>query len=417
MNRKFFMKRILSLLMIALTAFALLPAIALAVCDSTAGGQHDGPIKNVDAVAADCTTPGTTAGTRCVACGLTITGLTEVDATGHTSEPVPAIAPSYNAPGRTAGTKCSVCDLPISGMAAVPPLVLPRVYVQNSYANHSGGGHYPPGTRVTIYAGKRENFAFQGWTVVSGGVSLSDKNGSYASFVMPASDVVIKASWRRVVFDLPVDGVQNGFPGTGRVGNRAAAIKANDDKLDALLNDANTTGNIQMVARLKRDIDAVKIPAAVLSKLANAANADGSRITGLTIVFDKGSVELDSAALQALSDQAMGGVVTIGVEKATSSAINALQRAAAASARPHDLVMELFIWVDGKTPIRDLKGGKAVVTMPYSPASGSNAAARRAWLLAQDGSLVPLTFQYNGANETVSVESDQAGAFAIGYGK
>jgi uncharacterized repeat protein (TIGR02543 family) len=68
----------------------------------------------------------------------------------------------------------------------------------NSYAaaGQSGAGTYAAGTSVTVRAGSRDGFVFTGWTVVSGGVSLSpDALTATAKFTMPKEDVTVTANW------------------------------------------------------------------------------------------------------------------------------------------------------------------------------------------------------------------------------
>jgi hypothetical protein len=62
-------------------------------------------------------------------------------------------------------------------------------------ADHSAGGHHKEGTLIFINAGARPGHVFSGWTVVSGGVTLSNPLHSGTSFVMPANNVVLQANW------------------------------------------------------------------------------------------------------------------------------------------------------------------------------------------------------------------------------
>jgi uncharacterized repeat protein (TIGR02543 family) len=76
--------------------------------------------------------------------------------------------------------------------------ILPPVYkvtVKDSYADKSGSGTYTPGTIVTIDAGTKAGYTFKGWTVTSGGVTLTDANSITTSFTMPSNDVTVTANW------------------------------------------------------------------------------------------------------------------------------------------------------------------------------------------------------------------------------
>ena len=69
------------------------------------------------------------------------------------------------------------------------------VTVNGSYANHSGEGKYAPGETVTIKAGTRDNYSFDGWE--SDDVDFEDADDSTTTFIMPAWDVTVRATWDR----------------------------------------------------------------------------------------------------------------------------------------------------------------------------------------------------------------------------
>ena len=67
------------------------------------------------------------------------------------------------------------------------------VTVKGSYASASGTGSYSAGETVTIRAGSRKNYAFNGWT--SDDVDIADPGSANTSFVMPDGDVTVTANW------------------------------------------------------------------------------------------------------------------------------------------------------------------------------------------------------------------------------
>ena len=67
------------------------------------------------------------------------------------------------------------------------------VTVNNSSATTTGAGSYEAGKTVTVYAGTRSSYTFNGWTVYSGGETLA--NSATATFTMPANAVTITANW------------------------------------------------------------------------------------------------------------------------------------------------------------------------------------------------------------------------------
>ncbi len=60
------------------------------------------------------------------------------------------------------------------------------------------------GTIVTIKANDKAGYVFDKWVVVSGGVSLTDENNKETTFVMPESNVEIKATYKEIVYSVEV---------------------------------------------------------------------------------------------------------------------------------------------------------------------------------------------------------------------
>ncbi|WP_419500667.1 S-layer homology domain-containing protein [Dysosmobacter sp.] len=80
------------------------------------------------------------------------------------------------------------------------------VTVNGSYdAQNSGAGSYAAGSVVTVRAGSRGGYTFNGWTADSS-VAFDDANAAETTFTMPAGSVTVTANWSR-------DG---GSPSSGR---------------------------------------------------------------------------------------------------------------------------------------------------------------------------------------------------------
>jgi uncharacterized repeat protein (TIGR02543 family) len=75
------------------------------------------------------------------------------------------------------------------------------VTVNNSYANANGSGNYNVGDTVTIRAGARNGYTFDGWTVNEGGITIA--NSQTVTFTMPASNVTVTANWARIEIQEP----------------------------------------------------------------------------------------------------------------------------------------------------------------------------------------------------------------------
>ncbi|MCL2141483.1 MAG: InlB B-repeat-containing protein, partial [Methanimicrococcus sp.] len=86
-----------------------------------------------------------------------------------------------------------------------------EVTVIGSYAAVNGTGTYTEGTLVTIDAGSRSGYTFNGWIVNAGAATLANANNAITTFTMPAENVTVTAQWRN-----------NG--GTGGGGNGGGTI-------------------------------------------------------------------------------------------------------------------------------------------------------------------------------------------------
>ena len=76
-----------------------------------------------------------------------------------------------------------------------PAVTTYTVTVNGSYDAVSGAGDYAQGETVTINAGSRSGYSFDGWTV-TGGAALDNANSAATTFTMPANDVTLTANWR-----------------------------------------------------------------------------------------------------------------------------------------------------------------------------------------------------------------------------
>ncbi len=68
------------------------------------------------------------------------------------------------------------------------------VTVNSSYAQTSGAGTYAAGATVTIQAGARQNYRFDGWTTEDG-VAFANAASATTTFTMPDKNVTVAAKW------------------------------------------------------------------------------------------------------------------------------------------------------------------------------------------------------------------------------
>ncbi len=70
------------------------------------------------------------------------------------------------------------------------------VTVNGSYAQSSGAGNYAAGSDVTVRAGSRDGYIFNGWTSDSS-VVFDDASAAETTFTMPEGSVTVTANWSR----------------------------------------------------------------------------------------------------------------------------------------------------------------------------------------------------------------------------
>ena len=101
--------------------------------------------------------------------------------------------------------KDSVGNESTQQMAMITRQTRYAVTVNGSYADVSGAGSYAAGSVVTVRAGSRSGYTFDGWTSGSN-VVFDDPNAEETIFTMPDGSVTVTANWSR-------DG---GSPSSGR---------------------------------------------------------------------------------------------------------------------------------------------------------------------------------------------------------
>ncbi|MGI6484836.1 MAG: GLUG motif-containing protein [Tepidanaerobacteraceae bacterium] len=82
----------------------------------------------------------------------------------------------------------------VTATPEAPAVPTYTVTVNGSYAATSGAGSYAEGDTVTINAGSRSNYRFNGWTSPDE-VTFGDANSATTTFIMPPKNVTVTATW------------------------------------------------------------------------------------------------------------------------------------------------------------------------------------------------------------------------------
>lgn len=92
--------------------------------------------------------------------------------------------------------KDSAGNLSAQQLALITRQTQYAVTVNGSYAQNSGAGSYAAGRVVTVRAGSRSGYTFDGWTSGSN-VVFDDPNAEETTFTMPEGSVTVTANWSR----------------------------------------------------------------------------------------------------------------------------------------------------------------------------------------------------------------------------
>lgn len=89
--------------------------------------------------------------------------------------------------------------------------------VNDSYISSNGTGPYSSGSKVYLNAGSRYGYAFNNWTVNSGGVTLANQSSAQTTFTMPANtNVTVTANWTPIpTYSVSVSGSNANPNGAG----------------------------------------------------------------------------------------------------------------------------------------------------------------------------------------------------------
>jgi len=68
----------------------------------------------------------------------------------------------------------------------------------------SGQGYYPASATVTVRAGARANYTFNGWTITPSNIVLTNPASNAATFEMPAEPVTVTANWTPIDLFTPI---------------------------------------------------------------------------------------------------------------------------------------------------------------------------------------------------------------------
>ena len=240
---------------------------------------------------------------------------------------------------------------------------------------------------ITVTIGRRS----------SGGGGGSSSGGSSSS---PSTPTTPTES-----YTVPVSS-ENTVNVTTNISNGTAVVsEITQSDIDKIVNDGNNSGsgdntgaseNTSItidVSQAKSEVTSVQLSEKTMEKLTEAVKADNN-VESVEIKMTNATIELDGTALSAVSEQAEGSSIKLVVKDTQTTKLNATQQESLkqfASAKPFQAYFES----NGKE-IHDFKGGKATVSIKFSPESGRDVKHYHMYYLPVKGAIERYVTRYAG---------------------
>ncbi len=323
-----------------------------------------------------------------------------------------------------------------------------QVTINGSYTDASGAGSYSSGNIVTVNAGSRDRYTFNGWTSTDG-ITFSNANNATTTFIMPAGNVTVTASWS-------YSGSSGGSLSEG--GNAGSIDGSTSDDSDTtevqqeIKPDQPTIESATVKAKKETDNSAVaEIPEKTVANAIAKAQAEAAEqekaengigvslsvsspvgtkslrivltqpaltllakaeVSSLEIDSGLGSLNFDLEAIKEIQKQSTGAV-TISFIPATS--LNNDVKALVGTRPVYNI--SISYGKDGKTAsITTLGSGSITLSLPYTP--GKNEAVGCLFGVYVDGKGNATRIEgstYDENSKSIIFDSDHFSVYGVGY--
>ena len=291
-------------------------------------------------------------------------------------------------------------------------------YGEKDMTNHVGGTEVRNSKEATTsaegYTG--DTYCLGCNTVIQQGTTIPKKTTSGGSGYTPSpspgkNDSNQSASTSVTV---PVSGEDKSVQIDAAVSGTTATIEnVYTSKLDTVIGNDVKVGTVTIdFSGLNKEVNAAKLPADVVARIAAAANDPNNDTENLKIVFtDNTSIVLDAKALGAKSAQGTAADLTISIKNTTNSSLNTKQQKAVGS-RP---ALDINLTSAGKQ-ISDM-GGEITISAPYRLHTGEKARGIVVYYVNEQGKKMRCETSYDPAAKQVSWKTDHLSVYMIGYDK
>lgn len=284
-------------------------------------------------------------------------------------------------------------------------VVTPDTYtvtISGGGSGASGSGSYEEGATVTINAGSRSNYSFNGWTS-SQAVTFAEASAASTSFTMPAADITVTANWT----------YNGGGSSGGGGGSISLTVPAADGAVNVSYSTSQGTADLSLSTSKVNDIiDKSKEDEAVID-LSKVRGITGASLPtsalkvfeeaglDITVKLPEGTITLDKEAAASVAEQA-SSTITIEIEEATPPSLTKEQRE---TINEDDLVLDINIY-SGTKKITNF-GGTLTIQVPYT---GPEPVA--VWYLNDQGELEKLNSTFE--DGVVTFITDHLSLYVIG---
>lgn len=169
-----------------------------------------------------------------------------------------------------------------------------------------------------------------------------------------------------------------------------------NETIDKVVNNKDSESKVDTItidlSGAKQEITGVTLSKESVQTLAQATAAADNGIDTATIQLSKATVILDNKTLETLVEQAKGNDIRLVVEDKDRKELNTVQQT---SLRQHQVAttFEAYFVSDGQR-IHDFKGGKAVVSIDFTPEAGKDTSYYHLVYVAENGEMTRYKTKY-----------------------
>ncbi|MDY3818581.1 MAG: Ig-like domain-containing protein [Lachnospiraceae bacterium] len=179
-------------------------------------------------------------------------------------------------------------------------------------------------------------------------------------------------------------------------GGTANVSEITTDTIEKVVNNTDKESKVDTItidlSGAKQEVTGVKLSKTTVETLAKATAEEGNGIATATIELSKATVVLDNKTLETLVEQAKGAQIELVVADTQQQKLNTAQQATLNEYQVAT-TFEAYFTSDGER-IHDFNGGKAVVSIKFTPEARKDSSYYHLVYVADDGKLTRYKTKY-----------------------